>query len=77
MVCDTVKKVLDMLSGKSEFYPNGSVKRLVLDAEKIGEHHIFWLNDRRFRNLFVSMEIVESLLRRNVTGIQFREVEVE
>lgn len=67
----------DMLSGKTEFYPNGSVKRLVLDSQKIGEHHVFWLNDRRFRNPFVSLEIVESLLRRNVTGIVFQEVEVE
>ena len=68
---------MDMLSGKTEFYPNGSVKRLVLDPQKIGEHHVFWLNDKRFRNPFVSMEIVESLLRRNVTGIIFKEVEVE
>lgn len=65
------------LSEKTEFYPNGSVKRLVLDRDKIGEHHVFWINDRRFRNPFVSLEIVESLLRRNVTGIIFREVEVE
>ena len=66
-----------MLSEKTEFYPNGSVKRLVLDSGRVGEHHVFWLNDRRFRNPFVSLEIVESLLRRNVIGIIFREVEVE
>lgn len=68
---------MNMLSEKTEFYPNGSVKRLVLDPERIGEHRAFWLDDRRFRNPFVSLEIVESLLRRNVTGIVFREVEVE
>ncbi len=68
---------MDMLSGKTEFYANGSVKRLVLDSKKIGEHHIFRLTDRRFRNPFVSLEIVESLLRRNVAGIIWQEVEVE
>lgn len=67
---------LDMLSGQSEFYPNGSVKRLVLDAQKIGEHKVFLLDDRRFRNPFVSLEVVESLLRRRAAGIIWREVEV-
>ncbi len=68
---------MDMLSGKSEFYANGSVRRLVLDAAKVGEHHVFLLDDRRFRNPFVSLEVMESLLRRNVTGIVWTEVEVE
>lgn len=68
---------IDLLSEKTEFYPNGSVKRLVLDSNRIGEHHVFWINDKRFRNPFISLEIVESLLRRNVTGIIFQEVEVE
>ena len=67
---------MDMFSEKTEFYANGSIKRLVLDSGKIGEHHIFLLNDKRFRNPFVSLEIVESLLRRNVTGIIWQEVEV-
>lgn len=68
---------IDGLSEKTEFYSNGSEKRLVLDAGKIGEHKIFMLNDRRFRNPFVSLEIVESLLRRGVIGIVWKEVEVE
>lgn len=68
---------MNMLSEKTEFYANGSVKKLVLDSKKIGEHHIFWLSDKRFRNPFVSLEVVESLLRRNVTGIIWQEVEVE
>ncbi len=67
----------DMLSEKAEFYPNGSVKRLVLDKEKIGEHKVFLLEDKRFPNPFVSLEVVESLLRRHVTGIIWKEVEVE
>lgn len=67
---------MDMLSDESEFYPNGSEKRLVLDSEKIGEHKVFMLADKRFRNPFVSLEVVESLLRRNVCGIRWNEVEV-
>lgn len=68
---------MDMLSERAEFYPNGSVKHLLLDSKKIGDHKIFAMDTRRFRNPFVSLEVVESLLRRNVSGILFREVEVE
>lgn len=68
---------MDMFSERTEFYPNGSVKRLVLDPEKIGEHKVFMLADKRFSNPYVSLEVVESLLRRGVTGIVWKEVEVE
>ena len=68
---------LDMFSEQTEFYPNGSIKRLVLDAKKIGEHKVFMLNDKRFTNPYVSLEVVESLLRRGVVGIIWKEVEVE
>ena len=67
----------DMLSDKTEFYSNGSVKRLILDSKKIGEHKIFAMDSRKFRNPFVSLEVVESLLRREMTGILFKEMEVE
>lgn len=66
-----------MLSDKTEFYSNGSVKRLILDSKKIGEHKIFAMDSRKFRNPFVSLEVVESLLRREMTGILFKEMEVE
>ena len=67
----------EMLSDSTEYYPNGSVKRLVLDRKKIGEHKVFLADTKKFRNPFVSLEIVESILRRNPVGIIFREVEVE
>lgn len=35
------------------------------------------LNDKRFTNPYVSLEVVESLLRRGVVGIIWKEVEVE
>ncbi len=68
---------MDMFSEKTEFYSNGSIKCLVLDPAKIGEHKVFLLNDKRFPNPIVSLEVVESLLRRNIIGIVFKEVEVE
>lgn len=66
----------DMFSDQTEFYSNGSVKRLVLDSEKIGVHKVFMLDDKRFSYPFASLEVVESMLRRGMTGIIFKEVEV-
>jgi hypothetical protein len=67
---------LDAFAEETEFYTNGSIKRLVLDPEKIGDHKVFLLNDKRFPNPLISLEVAESLLRRNVMGIIFNEVEV-
>ena len=67
----------EMLYDSTEYYPNGIVKSLVLDRKKIGEHKVFLADTKKFRNPFVSLEIVESILRRNPVGIIFREVEVE
>lgn len=67
---------MDMLSDQTEFYSNGSIKRLALDEKKIGEHKAFMLEDKRFPHPFISLEVAESLLRRHVVGIILKEVEV-
>ena len=48
----------------------------MLDREKIGRHHLFLPKDSRRKDPVVSLALAESLLRRNVTGICFEEVEV-
>ena len=69
-------KEIEAVDGCSEYYPNGMEKRLLLNQEKIGDHKAFLLADSRIRLPVVSLEIVESLLRRHVMGITFREIEV-
>ncbi|MCI9047227.1 MAG: hypothetical protein HFG71_08120 [Hungatella sp.] len=68
---------IDALSGKSEWYPNGTLKRIVLDGKKIGEHHIFLLDGGYRRDPVISLPLAESLLRRDVTGICLEEAEVD
>lgn len=67
---------MEMVHASTEYYPNGMEKRLVLDAEKIGYHKAFLLADSKIKLPVVSLEVVESLLRRGVTGVTFQEVEV-
>lgn len=67
---------IEVLSDKSLFYPDGKAKKIILDHNKIGIHHIFQNKELKEDYLFVSLEVVESLLRRKVQGILFEEVEV-
>lgn len=69
-------KEMEMLHSLTEYYPNGMEKRMVLDREKTGHHKVFLLADSKVKLPVVSLEVVESLLRRHVTGVTFREIEV-
>ena len=73
----TLMEQLEAVSEWTEYYPNQTVKKLVLDREKIGRHHLFLLKDSRRKDPIVSLALAESLLRRNVTGLCFEEVEVK
>lgn len=67
---------VEALSEKTQFYPDGRAKELILDSNKIRQHKIFQLEQSLSNYLIVSLDVVESFLRREVIGIQFRELEV-
>ncbi|MGN0288412.1 MAG: imm11 family protein [Lachnospiraceae bacterium] len=69
-------KEIEALHETTVYYPNGMEKHMVLSQEKIGNHKAFLLADSLRKNPVISQEVVESLLRRQVMGIQFKEVEV-
>lgn len=69
-------KEIEALDKGTEYYPNGMEKRMILSKEKIGAHKAFLLADSKIRLPVVSLEVVESLLRRRVMGVQFKEIEV-
>lgn len=73
----TLMDSIDSLSPRTEFYPSGMEKRLVLDGRKVTGHHLFLMEGNRRRDPVVSLPLAESLLRRNCMGICFEEVEVE
>lgn len=70
-------KEIEVLHKDTEYYPNGMEKRMVLDKDKIGYHKVFLLADSRVKLPVVSLEVVESLLRRHIMGVTFKEIEVE
>lgn len=73
----TLMDQLDVVGSQTEYYPNGTVKHLVLDREKIGRHNLFLLKGNLRKDPIVSLPLAESLLRRKPIGICFEEVEVQ
>lgn len=69
-------KEVEAVDKDTEYYPNGMEKRLILSREKIGDHRAFLLADSRVKLPVISLEVVESLLRRHVMGVTFKEIEV-
>lgn len=65
---------IDCLHEDATFYPDRSIKQLVLDKEKIGERQIFKIQGIGPAHVIVSLDIAESLLRRSCYGIQFTKV---
>lgn len=66
---------IECLHRDTEFYPDKSIKRLVLDREKIGKKTIFKIQGIGPAYVVVTIDIVESLLRRGCYGVRFTKVE--
>lgn len=73
----TLMDELDVLGSNTEYYPNGTIKRPVLDRKKIGRHHLFLIKNGQRKDPVISLSLAESILRRNPVGIRIEEVEVE
>ncbi|OOM11723.1 hypothetical protein [Clostridium saccharobutylicum] len=70
-------ELLDALSDKSVFFKNGWIDKIVLDDEKIGDYNIFQIKAGVDYYFIVSLDVVESMLKRGLfVGIKFEEVEV-
>ncbi|GIO29008.1 MULTISPECIES: serine protease [Paenibacillus] len=67
---------LRCLSADSEFYRDGGLKRLVLEGKR-NFRPLFEVDGIRERVWIVNLALAESLLRRDVYGIHFAEVEMD
>ncbi|MBU3133968.1 hypothetical protein KPL40_16180 [Clostridium gasigenes] len=68
--------LLDVLSDKTIYLKNGWVDKIVLDSRKIGDYNIFEIKVGVDYYFIVSLDVVESILKRKFIGIKFEEVEV-
>lgn len=70
-------ELLDALSDKAVYFKNGWIDKIVLDSSKIGDYNIFQIKAGVDYYFIVSLDVVESMLKRGLfVGIKFEEVEV-
>ena len=79
--------LLDQISGKSELYQLpvfDETDKLSIRERQGGaqsetvvlDKHIFWVRDSLKRHTIISLDLAESLLRREVTGLGLKEIEL-
>lgn len=79
--------LLDQISGKSELYQLpvfDETDKLSIRERQAGtqdgtvvlDKHIFWVRDSFKRHTVISLDLAESLLRREVTGLGLKEIEL-
>ncbi len=66
---------IECLHELTEFYPDKSIKRLVLDKTKLEDRALFKVAGIGPAYMIVSLDVAESLLRRGSFGIKFTHVE--
>ena len=67
---------IEAVADAAEYDPSGIENQLILNREKIGDHKAFLLAESKIKLPVISLEVVESLLRRHVMGVTFKEIEV-
>ena len=66
---------IDCMSSETEFYKDGSLKKLVLDKTKIEGKKIFRVANLKEYPVIIHLDVAESLLRRFLSGIDIIKVE--
>lgn len=67
----------DIISSRTEFNKDGSVKRLVIDVSYFFRKNVFMLDGIVENFLVISLEVAERLLRENFDGIILKKIEKE
>lgn len=67
---------IDCLDKKSQYYPNGWNKEIILNRKKIGKRRIFKAKGILTPKILVHVDVAESIMRRNFEGVLFHPVEL-
>ena len=65
------------LGSKAQFYPNGVLKKLVLNRDAIGDHSIFRVHGIIEKQIVIRFDVAESILRRPMVGIKLEGIECQ
>jgi hypothetical protein len=72
--CFMIPRILDGIHSDTEYYKNGDIKELVLNKKIIGANRVFGISSLRRIRLIVSSDVLEEMLRENITGFNWSKV---
>lgn len=72
--CFAVPRMLECIHPDTLYHKNGTIKELVLDRESIGAHKVFGIRTLHSIRLILSEDVLEEILRKNMTCFQWEEV---
>lgn len=74
-IMDIAKK--NCISDETTYYPNETMKELVIDPRKVELDCIFQVDSKRESFTIVNLDVAESMLRRPFLGIQLQRVKLK
>lgn len=69
--------ILECLSPKTEYYLNGTTKRIVIKRQLAGDYIMFRIINKIETYYIIRLELAESILRRSMGGFVLEELEEE
>lgn len=72
-----IPPTIDCLSEKTEFFPDGTVKQLVIKEDLAEPYTIFKVNGIKEDYLIINIALAESILRREFKGVQLKKVKTD
>lgn len=68
--------VVDCINKKVRINPNGTIDTIILDSSRMSGDPVFRIDHITQQKVVINEDVVESLLRRNLSGIGFEKVQV-
>lgn len=74
--CFVTPRIRECIHPDTLYHKNGAIKELVLDRENIGAHKVFGIRTLHSIRLILSEDVLEEIMRKNMTCFQWEEVTV-
>lgn len=67
-------RILECVHPETLYYKNGTIQKLILDKAEIGAHKVFGVRTLRSIMLILAEDVLEEMLRGNMTGFQWEPI---
>lgn len=74
--CFMMPVIIDCIHENTRYKNNGEIEVLYLDREKVGMNKVFGIKDQRHIHLIISEDVLEEMMRNNITEFDWEEIQV-